>query len=128
MHERGRAAAVEVDRALGAELDHHLGQLEHREPGVDAGAAPVAGDGDHVAGADPQRRARMAAVGDVGVELPRAAREALAVVAGVERDRAAGDQQRPGLHEVAARRLGASARVPKRTPSPSLITHARSAA
>ena len=46
MDERGRSAAVEVDRALGPEVDHDPGELEHRQPGVDVGAPPVAGHGD----------------------------------------------------------------------------------
>ena len=29
VHEGGRAAAVEVDRTFGSQLDHDLGQLEH---------------------------------------------------------------------------------------------------
>src|SRR5262249_33170546 len=33
--EGSRAAPVEVDRALGAELAHHLGKLEHGQASVD---------------------------------------------------------------------------------------------
>jgi hypothetical protein len=32
VHEGRRAAAVEVDRALGAQLNHRLGELEHSQP------------------------------------------------------------------------------------------------
>jgi hypothetical protein len=35
VHERRRAAAVEVDRAHGAELDQHVGELRQRKPSVD---------------------------------------------------------------------------------------------
>ena len=69
MDERRRAATVEVDRALGAEVDHDAGELEHRQPGVDVGAPPVAGHGDQRVVGEPERRPRMTVLGDVGVEL-----------------------------------------------------------
>ena len=43
MDERRRAAPVEVDRALGSQLDHDLRELAHGEAVVDARAAAVAG-------------------------------------------------------------------------------------
>jgi hypothetical protein len=46
MYEGGRASTVEVDRALCPELDHHLGELDHRQASVDVRAAPVACDRD----------------------------------------------------------------------------------
>ncbi len=76
VHERGRAAAVEVDRRLGAELDHRSGQLPERQPGVALGA-PVAGHGERAMAADPQGGARVAAGRDVGVELVSSGGEAL---------------------------------------------------
>ena len=103
MDERGRAAAVQVDRALRAELDHQLGELVHREPAVDGRASPVAGDGDERVPRDTERGARVPSVRDVRVELPGAGREALAIVSGVEGDRAVRDEQRPGLQQVAPR-------------------------
>ena len=42
--QRGRAAAVEVERRAGAERDERLGELGQRETGLVVGA-PVAGDG-----------------------------------------------------------------------------------
>ena len=104
MHQGGRAAAVEVDRALRAQRDHHLGELGQREAAVDARAAAVTGDGHDDVVRDPERRTGMPALRDVGVELPGAGREALAVVLPVEGDLAARDEQRPGLDEVSRRR------------------------
>ena len=84
-----------------AERDQRLGQLAHREAGLVVGAA-VAGDGEQpVAPRDAERGARVAAVGDVGVELAPAGREALGV-AGAD-DAPPRDQQRAGLQQVAAR-------------------------
>ena len=109
---RRRAAAVKVDRALRAEVDHHLREFGHRQPCVDPGAAAVARHGDQLAVADAERCARMAFRRDVGVELLGARREALVVRIRIERHRAAGHEQRPGLQEVACGlrgRLGARA-------------------
>jgi hypothetical protein len=103
MDEGGGAAAVEVDRALGAELDHHVGELEHGEAAVDVGAPAVARDRDQMLFRDPERGARVTPVGDVRVELPGRRREALAVVLAVEDDPPAVDEQRSRLHEVAGR-------------------------
>ena len=62
-----------------AERDQHLGELLERQPGLGARAA-VAHDGEQDAvAADPERGARMALGGDVGVELPGAGAEALEV-------------------------------------------------
>ena len=74
----------------------------------------------------PERRARMAAHGDVRVELRRAALKPSSSAIGIEDDRPVGDEQRPGLQEVAVGPLAARRRA--RTiapPSPSLTTHAR---
>lgn len=92
MHEGGRAATVEVERARGAELDHHLRELEHREAPVNAGAAAVARNRDQPLLRDPERRARVAPFRDVGVELTRSRGKALAIDSGVEDDRAVGDK------------------------------------
>src|SRR3954470_18497221 len=62
MDERRRTAAVEVDGALGAEVDHHLRELGHRQAGIDPRAPAVAGQGDDVLAADAQRRPRMPAL------------------------------------------------------------------
>ena len=105
MDERGRAAAVQVHRHAAAELAHHAGELEHRQPGVGPAAAAVADEHDQVLLGDPDRGARVAAVGDVGVELRGPGGEALAIGA-VERDLAVRDEQRAGLEQVALRPLG----------------------
>jgi hypothetical protein len=77
--ERGRAAAVEVERLGRAEGDERLGELLQGEAGVVVAAA-VGGDGEQAAAArDRECRARVAAGGDVGVELPGAGGEALGV-------------------------------------------------
>ena len=60
MHERGRASTVEIDRALDAELEHHVRELEHREPAVDARAPAVAGDGDEPLAGEAERGTRDA--------------------------------------------------------------------
>jgi len=103
VHQRGRAAAVEVDRALGAQLDHHLGELEHRQSSVDVRAPPVARDRDERLARDAERSARVAPVADVRVELPGTGGEALSVVVGVEDDRAVEDEQWSSLHEITGR-------------------------
>jgi hypothetical protein len=99
--QRRGAAAVEVDRALGPELDHRLGELEHRQPSVDAGAPPVARDGGQEVVRDSERRARMAAVGDVRVELPRPGGESLAVLGWIEDDLPGSNEQRASVDQVA---------------------------
>jgi hypothetical protein len=106
VHERRRAAAVQVDGPLGAELHHHLGQLRHGQAAVDARAPAVAGDRDDELGRDADRRPRVASVRDVGVELARAGGETLAVRVAAEHDRAVANEQRTGVHEVAGRLRG----------------------
>ncbi len=86
---------------LAPHRDHQARELEQREPGVEPGA-PVDGDGHHAALGEPERGARVAALGDVGVELVRRGAEALRVGRGVVRHLAAGDEQRAGLEHVAA--------------------------
>ena len=82
MDERGRSAAVEVDRVARPSADHHVRELEHREPRVDARAAPVACDGDQRVVGEPDGGARVALLRDVRVELLGAGAEALVVVPG----------------------------------------------
>src|SRR3954468_14724185 len=100
--ERRGAAAVEVDRLTRAEREKEACQLAEVEAGVDAGPAAVAADREELVVADAERAAGIAPDRDVGVELPRAAGEALAVVA-VHDGPAVMDQQRPGLDEIAGR-------------------------
>ena len=78
--------------------------------------------------ARPERRARVAAVGDVGVELGLAGAEALAVVRAAEDRRAVADQQRAGLQEVAARLGGQLVARGDRATPPWTCTHARTSA
>jgi hypothetical protein len=92
MDESGGPTAVEVDRALGPELDHHLGELDHRQASVDVRATTVAGDRHDRLLRDPECGARVATLGDVGVELPCPGREALAILSAVEDDDPAGDE------------------------------------
>jgi hypothetical protein len=94
---------VEVDGALGAQLDHHVRELGHGEAAVDARAPAVAGDRDDEFGRDADRRPRVTSVRDVGIELTRAGGEPLAVLGVVEDDRAVADEQGAGVHEVAGR-------------------------
>src|SRR5919204_1426356 len=78
-HQRRRSAAIEVERDVRAERGQRRGELAQREAGLVVGA-PVAGDGEHPpVGRQRQRGARVAAGGDVGVELALARREALVV-------------------------------------------------
>ena len=66
---------------------------------------------------EPDRRARMAAVGDVGVELAGPGAEALRRRRVVEDDSPVGDEQRARLQQVAAGALGQlAARARSRTP------------
>ena len=113
MHERRRAAAVEVDRLACAERDHQPSQLAQLEAGVDARSAPVATDREQLAVSHPEPATRVAPDADVRVELRRAGREALLV--GPVDDRApVVDEQRAGLDQV-TRRVGAE-RLPGREP------------
>ena len=100
--QRGRAAAVQVDRGVAAEAHEHARELLERQARLALGAA-VAGDRDQAAGREAKRRSRVAAVGDVGVELRLAGREALGIQRAVEAGLAVAHQQRAGLQEVAAR-------------------------
>src|SRR6476659_5842137 len=103
MHQRRGTASVEVDRALGPELDHQFGELAHRQPSVDVRAASIAGNRNQPPLPDSERRTRMAADRDVRVELRHISREAFAVVIPVEHDRPVSDEQRAGLQQVALR-------------------------
>ena len=87
---------------LAAERDHQPGELEQRQPGVVA-RAPVAGDRDDPARREAERRARVAPLGRIGIELVGRGAEALLIGVGVIGDGAVGDEQRPGLQQVAAR-------------------------
>ena len=73
-HQRGRAAAVEVERVSRAERRQQRGELLERQPRVVA-RAPVDRDREQPAVGDAQRRARVAAVGYVRVELAAPARK-----------------------------------------------------
>ena len=115
--ERRRAAAVEVDRALGAELDHHLGQLAHREPVVDARASPVARDRDSDAVRDPEGGARVAAVRDVRVELPRAGGEPLEVALASKTTGPSRTSSGPACTRSPGGSAGAAARATRRDPA-----------
>jgi hypothetical protein len=61
VHECGGAAAVEVDRPLGAETDDQLGEFGEGQAGVDAGAAAVADERGQLLVGDRERGARVAA-------------------------------------------------------------------
>ena len=109
MDECGGAAAVEVDRLLGAETDDELGEFGEGQAGVDAGSAAVADERDQLLVGGGERGARVAAGGDVGVELVGAGDEALRIVEVGER-RPVADEQRAGLEQVAGgpgRQVGA---------------------
>ena len=58
MDERGRAAAVEVDRLAGTEGGGELSELGEGQPGVDAGAAAVANERDQLFVRGGERGAR----------------------------------------------------------------------
>jgi hypothetical protein len=94
MHERRRAAPWRF-MAAAAEREHERRELVERQARVDVRAPAVAADEVQVAVGRPDRRPRMAPVGDVLVELARAGGEALVVVGAVEDDARARDEQRP---------------------------------
>ena len=76
--------------------------------------------------ASADRGTRVAAVGDVGVELAVGGAEALAVLFAAEDGLAVADEQRAGLQQVAARRGGQLRRAARsRATPPSTCTHAR---
>lgn len=102
VHQGRRATAVQVDRVRGAERDQQAGKLSEVEAGVDAGAAPVAADREQLIVVDTESAARMALGRDVGVELPSACREALAIVV-VDDHAATGNQPRARLDQVPGR-------------------------
>ena len=100
MDECGRAAAVEVDRVVGAESGDQVSEFGEGQAGVDAGAAAVADERGQLLVGEGERGAWVAAGGDVGVELVGAGDEALRVVEVAERGPVA-DEQRAGLQQVA---------------------------
>ena len=79
-----------------------FGELDEGEPGVEAGPAAIADERDQLLVGDGERGARVAAGGDIGVELVGAGNEPLRVVRVVERC-AVTDEQRAGLQQVAGR-------------------------
>src|SRR4051794_8815428 len=97
VHECRRAATIEVDRVPRAERQHQPCEFAEFEAGVDPGATAVTADGQELPVADAERAPRMASEGDVGVELPGARREALAVTV-VDDDPAIAHKQWAGLH------------------------------
>src|SRR4051812_258469 len=100
--EGGRAAAVKVDRLASPEGHEQSRELAELKPCIDPRAPAVATDGEQLIVADAQRAARVATDGDIGVELRRAAGEALPVLA-VDQRASLADQQRARLDEVSAR-------------------------
>jgi len=104
-HERGRPSAVEVDRGVGTEVDQEIGELGEGQAGVFVAAA-VDGDREHALTGKRQGGTGIAAGGDVGVELARAGREALGVLAVLYRPAAVADEERAGLEKVAGRMAG----------------------
>ena len=98
--ECGGAAAVEVDRLLGAEPDDEFGEFGDGEAGVDAGSAAVADERDQLFVGEGERGAWVAAGGDVGVELVGVGDEALRIVEVAEGCSVA-DEERAGLQQVA---------------------------
>ena len=92
-------------------------------PGV-APRAPVADDRDDAARGEPERGARVAAVGDVGVELRLPGREALRVEPALEAGLALAHEQRAGLEQVAARLRGQLV-APREADLAALDVHAR---
>ena len=102
--QRGRAAAVEVDAPCSAPRRPAARELA-RASGRRRGASGRRRRRRAMRPSrEAERGARVAAVGDVGVELARAGGEALGVAARAIHGRAAGDEQRAGLQQVAARR------------------------
>jgi hypothetical protein len=76
---------------------------------------------------EAERGARVAAVGDVGVELAVGGAEALAVLLAAEDRSAVADEQRAGLEEVAARAPRSASRGAMRGYAASTCTQARTA-
>jgi hypothetical protein len=107
--ECARAAAVEADRVMGAEAGDQVGELGEGEAGVDAGAAAVADERGQVLVGDGERGARVAAGGDVGVELVGASAEPPRGIE-VAEWRPVADEQRAGLRRWPAGWAGSSAR------------------
>ena len=124
-HQRRRATAVQVQSRLAPERRHQRGQLFQRQPRVMA-RAPVARDGEDTPRRQPQSRPRVAAVGDVGVELRLAGAEALAVRprGGTPARRRAPATGRPAAGRRAAQRAARRAARCCVTP-PCTCTHAR---
>ena len=109
------------------ERDHQRRELLEREARVVARAA-VAGDREQLPVGQPERGPRVAAVGDVGVELGLAGAEALDVVLAAEDRPAVAHEQRPGLQQVArAAPSGSSSRGAMPATPPRTCTQARTA-
>ena len=99
VHEGCRATAVEIERVGGAQREQRLGKLAECHPGVVARAS-VAGHRQRVLTRDGQGGARIAPVGDVGIELMGGGGETLAVLAVGVGSPALRNQQRPRLQQI----------------------------
>ena len=107
-----------------AEVGERLGQLVEREARLVVGAA-VAGDREEPVAGDRERGARVAPVGDVGVELVGGGAEALASSSRSKATRPSLHEQRAGLEQVAARAGREVGRRAMLTSPPEAATHAR---
>jgi hypothetical protein len=117
MHQGRGRAAVQIDGVRCAEQEQQPGKLAKVEARVDAGAAPIAADGEQLILVDTGRAAWMALGRDVEIELPSARREALAIIA-VHDHAATGDQPGTGLNQVSERAAAISRRGAKFTAPP----------
>ena len=101
------------------------GELEHRQPGIDVGAPPVAGHGDERVVADPERRPRVAAWVMSESNWPVAALKPSWSASRIEATAPSATSSGPACKRSPSGRSGAASRATIRTPSPSLTTHAR---
>ena len=128
MDERRRSAAVEVDRLAGAVAEHHVGELEHRQPDVDPDRRPSQAHRQQRVAAHAERRARVAPIVMSESNCSEPAAEALVVVAvGSKATAPPGDQQRAGLQRGRPAAPAARRRAPDPRHAVAVAHHARAA-
>src|ERR1700716_3348614 len=100
--ERGRTAAVKVQRLACPKAGHRLRELVQRESCLVVRAA-LASECDQALSVRSERRSRMTPVGDVRVELVGRGRKSLFVAA---YSSSVTNEERPGLQQITRRALG----------------------
>jgi hypothetical protein len=105
VHQRRRAATVEIQSVCSAERQQRIGELGKRHAGIVPGPTIACHCEQPIAG-DRQRSTGIAPTRNIGIELMGGRREPLPVLSINQRPPAISDQQRPGLQQIAAQITG----------------------